>query len=108
MSSQNPSELCVFMTAGTATGKISLVQITSPFSGLNGFLYGTFESIIVGICFGERFHIFLVILAANSHLCHTDFAPVDYLAIGHMLEVIVIENDTRITFAETDRSIYLY
>ena len=59
LSSQNPSELCVFMAAWNTVSKISLVQITSPFSGLGDFLYGTFETIIVWTCFSGKFHTFL-------------------------------------------------
>ena len=33
-------------------------------------------------------------MAADPHLCHTDFAPTGLDATGHMLEVIVIEKDT--------------
>ena len=47
LSSQNPFEIRIFLTAGTTSGKISLVQITSPFSGLGDFLYGTFEPTMV-------------------------------------------------------------
>lgn len=56
LSSQNPSELRVFMAAGNTAGKISLVQITSPFSSLRDFLYGTFKIIIVWTCFYWKFH----------------------------------------------------
>ena len=41
----------VFLTAGNTVGKISLVQITSPFSGLVDFLYDHLGAVMVGTCF---------------------------------------------------------
>lgn len=48
----------------------------------------------LGPVLAEDFALFQVLMVANSYFCHTHFVPVDYLAVGHMLEVIVIEKDT--------------
>jgi len=33
-------------------------------------------------------------MLANSHLCHTDFAPTRLYAAGHMFKVVIIEKDS--------------
>ena len=50
-----------FLTAGNTAGKISLAQITSPFSSLGDFLYDIFESTIVGTSFFRKSYLFLCI-----------------------------------------------
>ena len=47
-----------------------------------------------GSVLAEDFKLFQVLMVANSHFCHTDFAPTGHYATGHMLKVIVIEKDT--------------
>ena len=56
LSSQNPSELRVSMTVGNTAGKISLVQMATPFSTLRAFLYGTFDGTMVGTSFSGNFY----------------------------------------------------
>ena len=74
-----------------AACKISLVQITSPFSGLGDFHHDHLGTVMVGTCLSGRFHTFWVLLSTNPHFCHTHFAIAGVCAAGHMLEVIVIE-----------------
>jgi len=93
LSSQNPSELRVLMTAGNTAGKISLVQITSTFSSMGDLLYDTFESTIVGTCFCGRFHTFSGPLARKFALWPYRLNPSCPLPKGHMSEVIIIEKD---------------
>ena len=42
-----PLLILSFLTAPLAADKMSLVQITSPFSGLGGFLYDAFDMVMV-------------------------------------------------------------
>lgn len=48
-----------FMTAGNTAYKISLVQMTSPFSGVGTLLHDTFGTTMVLTCFSGRFRTFL-------------------------------------------------
>ena len=41
-----------------------------------------------------KYRTFQVIIAADSNLCHTHFAPCGLDTIGDMIEVIVAEKDT--------------
>ena len=63
-----------FLPAPMATDKMSLVQITTPFSSLGNFLHGTFGGAIVGIIFSGKSRTFSVspwnksgFLSAQSH-----------------------------------------
>ena len=42
----------------------------------------------------ENITLFQAIMAADSHLCQTHFAPFGLYAEGHVLEVVIIEKDT--------------
>ena len=53
-----PLRIAYFLTAGTASGKISLVQITAPYSGLGGFLHDHLGTVMVRTCFSGRFRTF--------------------------------------------------
>ena len=53
LSSQNPFDLRVFLTAGNAVWKISLVQIMLPFSTLNDLLYDTFDKVMDFVLWGR-------------------------------------------------------
>ena len=93
LSSQNPSELRVFMAAGIASGKISLVQITTTYFSLGDFLHDHLETVIVGTCFSARFHTFSGPLARKFALLPYRLHPSCPLPKGHMTEVIIIEKD---------------
>ena len=88
-----PLRISYFLTAGITSGKISLVQITISFFGLGDFLYDTFGSTIVGICFSARFHTFSGPLARKFALWPYRLNPSCPLPKGHMPEVIIIEKD---------------
>ena len=47
-----------FLPAPMAVNEISLVQITTPFSSMGKFLYGTLEGVIVGIIFSGKSRTF--------------------------------------------------
>ena len=74
-----------FLTAGTASGKISLVQITSPFSGLRDFLHDHSGTIMVKTCFGGRFHTLSGHQSCKSKSPSCFFAPVGDDPLGYML-----------------------
>ena len=42
----------------------------------------------------ENLALFQLIMAADSHLCQTHFAPTGLCAEGHVLEVVIVEKDT--------------
>ena len=89
------------MTAPLAADKMSLVQITSPFSGLGGFLYDTFDAIIVPAHFRRN-------LRTISYPSICKFALPPYLfwlvspsSTGYMHENNIIEIDTLPTAVDT-------
>ena len=53
-----PLWIACFLTAGNTAGRISLVQITWPFSGQGDFLHDHLGTVIVGTCFSGRFRTF--------------------------------------------------
>ena len=53
LSSQNPFDLRVFLTAGNTAWKISLVQIILPFPTFGGLLYDTLDGVMVFALLGE-------------------------------------------------------
>ena len=77
-----------------AACKISLVQITSPFSGLGDFLHDHLGTVMVGTCFSEKIRTCSGPHGRNSYFCHTHFAPDGLDTAGYMLEAIMIKNDT--------------
>ena len=95
LSSQNPSELRVFMAAGNTAGKISLVQITAPFSGLGGFLHGHFETIIVWTCFSGKFHTFLGPRGRKFLLLSYRFCATDCYVKAHIHTVAIAKKITQ-------------
>ena len=61
-----PLRIAYFLTAGNTAGKISLVQITAPFSGLGDSLHDHLGTVMVGTCFSERSHTFSVLSGCKS------------------------------------------
>ena len=53
-----PLRIAYFLTAPMAACKISLVQITSPFSGLGDFLHDLLGTVMVRTCFSGKFRTF--------------------------------------------------
>ena len=84
---------CVFLTVGNTTGKISLVQITATSFGLGGFLYDTFEIIIVWTCFSRRFRTFLGPRGRKFLLLSYRFCATDCYVKVHIYAVAIVEKD---------------
>ena len=82
-----------FVTAGNTAGKISLVQKTSPFSGLGDFLYGTFETIIVWTRFSGKFHTFSSLPECKSFLLSYRFCTAVCYVKAHIHTVAIVEKD---------------
>ena len=61
-----PLRIASCLTAGIATGKISLVQITATCFDLGRFLHDHLGTVIVGTCFSKRFHSFSVLSGRKS------------------------------------------
>ena len=101
LSSQNPSEIRIFLTAGNTVGKISLVQITATYFGMGGFLHGTFETIIVWTRFSGKFHTFSALPDCKSFLLSYRSCTTVRYAKAHIHTVAIVEKDNPI-FLLTD------
>ena len=89
------------MTAPMAVDKMSLVQITSPFFSLEGFLYGTFDAIIVPAHFCRSLRTISAPNICKFMLPLYLVCLVSSLSTGYILENIIIEIDTLPTAADT-------
>lgn len=90
-----------FMTAPMAVDKMSLVQITSPFFSLEGFLYDTFDAIIVPAHFCRNLRTISAPNIFKFMLPLYLVCLVRSLTTGYMIESIIIEIDTLPTAADT-------
>ena len=89
------------MTAPMAVDKMSLVQITSPFFSLEGFLYDTFDAIIVPAHFCRNLRTISAPNICKFMLPLYLVCLVRSLSTGYMIESIIIEIDTLPTAADT-------
>ena len=67
-----PLWISCFLTAGNTAGKISLVQIMSPFSCPRDFLHDHLGTVMVGTWFNRKIRTFPAFRRKNSGICHTE------------------------------------
>ena len=77
-----------------AADKMSLVQITAPFSIWEIFSMTLSNRSWFWHIYPENSALFQILATANSHLRHTDSTPDELRTAEHILKVIFIEKDT--------------
>lgn len=83
------------MTAPMTADKMSLVQIMSPFFSLGGFLYDTFEVVIVLTPFYENYRPILYPAGYEIILLPYHFCPDKHHITEERIYNIMIKKDTR-------------